>query len=92
MNEQIERRIEELLTLEGLGAEALSWFLFGPDGLFGKLAGDVDERVVLARSPLFHRANERLMELQRRELIAIRNARVSERLAEQVNGRGPKLS
>ncbi len=68
MSEDIERRIDQLLALDGLSAEALSRLLFGPGGLFNQLASTETERRAVAQSPLFQRANNRLTELERRQL------------------------
>ena len=74
MNENIETRIEQILALEGLGAQAFSQLLFGPNGLFNQLANSEAERTAISRSPLFQRANERLTELQTLELAELQGS------------------
>jgi hypothetical protein len=64
--EQIEEQIREALA-SGTTAVALSNRLFGPDGLFGRLARTEEERRALAQSPLFRQAQRSLTELQEAE-------------------------
>lgn len=75
MKVAIERRIEQVLALEGLRAQALSRVLFAPGGLFNELASSEAERAEVARSALFQRANDRLTALQEAELRQCRVAR-----------------
>jgi hypothetical protein len=64
--EQIEEQIRNVLAQE-TRAIPLSNALFQPDGLFSRLAGTEAERRLVAQSPLFRQAQERLSELQRQE-------------------------
>ena len=64
--EQIEDQIREVLASE-TQAIPLSDKLFGPEGLFGRLAGTEEERRAVAQSPLFRQAQRRLTDLQRKE-------------------------
>jgi hypothetical protein len=50
-----------------MSAQAFSYALFGPGGLFQQLASSEAERRTIAGSALFQRANARLTELQRAE-------------------------
>jgi hypothetical protein len=61
--EQIEQQIREVLASES-AAVVLSDRLFGPGGLFGRLANSEEERRMVAQSPLFKEAQRRLTELQ----------------------------
>lgn len=65
-NDQIEQPIRDVLAAE-TRAIALSNRLFTPDGLFNQLAHTEDERRVIAQSALFKQAQQRFMELQRKE-------------------------
>ena len=85
MKDTIERRIEQLLTQDGLSAQAFSLILFGVNGLFHQLAPSEAERRAVTQSPLFQRANERLTELQRLELAELRRVAAGKRTA-QANG------
>jgi hypothetical protein len=67
MREAIEKQIEDLVAAEVMTAQALSNALFGPMGLFGKLAQTEQERRAIAETPLFLRAQARITELQRFE-------------------------
>lgn len=64
--EQIEEQIREVLAKE-TRAIPLSNALFQPDGLFSRLAGTEAERRLVAQSPLFRQAQQRVSELQRKE-------------------------
>lgn len=64
--EQIEQQIREILATENR-AIPLSNKLFQPDGLFSQLAKTEAERRLVAHSPLFKQAQQRLTELQREE-------------------------
>ena|SRR6266496_4465217 len=85
MKETIERRIEQLLTQEGLSAQTFSQILFGANGLFNQLASSEAQRRAVSQSPLFQQANERLTELQRLELAELTRA-VSTRRNTKANG------
>ncbi|HZY85956.1 MAG TPA: hypothetical protein VFE78_14080 [Gemmataceae bacterium] len=64
--EHIEGQIHQVLASE-TQAIPLSDKLFGPEGLFGRLAGTEEERRAVSLSPLFRQAQQRLTELQRKE-------------------------
>ena len=64
--EQIEEQIRQALASE-TQAIPLSDKLFGPEGLFGRLASTEEERRAVAQSPLFRQAQRRLTDLQRKE-------------------------
>jgi hypothetical protein len=76
--ERIEEQIRDVLAAEG-EAISLSNALFGPNGLFGQLAANEQERRLVAKSALFQQAQKRLSELQRKEgeafTEAVRQAR-----------------
>ena len=61
--EQIEQQIREVLASES-AAVVLSDKLFGPGGLFGRLASTEAERRIVAQSLLFKQAQRSLTELQ----------------------------
>jgi hypothetical protein len=61
--EQIEQQIREVLTSES-AAVVLSDKLFGPGGLFGRLANSEGERRAIAHSALFKEAQRVLSERQ----------------------------
>lgn len=61
--EQIEQQIREVLASER-AAVVLSDKLFGPGGLFGRLADTKEERRAIVLSPLFKEAQRRLTEIQ----------------------------
>jgi hypothetical protein len=93
MKEAIERRIEQILAMDDLNAQAFSQVLFGPNGLFNQLASSETERRTIAGSALFQRANARLTELQRGEVAELdqlakwrRTARMS---SDAEKGNGP---
>jgi hypothetical protein len=69
MSEAIENRIRALLRAKTT-SQALSNALFGPGGLFGKLAKTEQERRALTQTPLFQQAEARIMEIERAELAA----------------------
>ena len=79
MNEAIERRIEEILAMQNLSAQALSHALFGPNGLFNQLASSEAERRCVVRSSLFQRANQRMTDLQQMEVAELAQAAVQRR-------------
>src|SRR5206468_1874971 len=64
--ELIEQQIQEALAAE-TSAVSLSNRLFSQGGLFSRLAATEEERIVIARSDLFREAQQRVMELRRRE-------------------------
>jgi hypothetical protein len=64
--EQTEQQIRDVMRNE-TRAIPLSNKLFSPEGLFNLLAKTEDERRLLAASPLFTAAQQRLLELQRAE-------------------------
>jgi len=64
--QQIEEQIREVLGSES-AAVVLSDKLFGPDGLFGRLANTREERRVIAQSALFKEAQRVLSERQEAE-------------------------
>ncbi len=70
MSEAIERRILDLLTAKST-SQALSNALFGPLGLFNKIAQTEQERQAVAKTPLFQQAHARIMELERAEIAAL---------------------
>jgi hypothetical protein len=89
MNDAIERQIEQLLGNGDLGAPAFSLALFGPNGLFNRLASSEQERRIIARSDLFQRANARLTQLQCDEAGALSKAAQERRAANaQTQGDG----
>jgi hypothetical protein len=61
--EQIEQQIREVLAHER-AAVVLSNKLFGPGGLFGRLADTKEGRRTVVQSPLFKEAQCRLTEIQ----------------------------
>ncbi|MBI1918269.1 MAG: hypothetical protein HYS12_26555 [Planctomycetes bacterium] len=65
--EQLEDQIRQALANE-TSAILLSNKLFTPDGLFYRLATTEEERRVVAQSPLFRQALDRLAELRRTEV------------------------
>jgi hypothetical protein len=67
--EQVEEQVREVLATE-TQAITLSDKLFSPNGLFSQLAGTLEERRALVRSPLFTRAQDRFRELQYQEAAA----------------------
>ena len=81
--ELTEQQIREVLDSES-AAVPLSDKLFGPDGLFGRLARTEEERRTLTQSPLFKQAQRRLTELQRAEAEAFA------RIVEQAQGAVPE--
>jgi hypothetical protein len=85
MKETIVRRIEQVLTQDGLSAQAFSQILFCPNGLFNQLASSEDECRAVAQSSLFQQANARLTELQQQELAVLAQAAASRRNA-KANG------
>lgn len=70
MSQEIERRIQSLLTAKTT-SRALSNALFGPMGLFGKLARTEPERRAMTQTPLFKQAHARIMEIERAEHAAL---------------------
>jgi hypothetical protein len=67
MNGVIEQRIEALVTAVVMTSQALSNALFGPMGLYGKLAKNEQERRAISQTPLFQREQARISELRRFE-------------------------
>jgi hypothetical protein len=67
-----ERAIREVLATE-THPLAFSEKLFGPRGLFGKLARTEEERKALTQSPLFKEAQARLRVLQRSALVPLKH-------------------
>jgi len=67
MNQTIAHQIDDLIRAEVMTSQALSNALFGPMGLFGKLAANEQERRALSQTPLFERAQARISELRRIE-------------------------
>jgi hypothetical protein len=63
-NLNLEQQVRKLLATE-LDSICLSNQLFGPGGLFGKLASTQAERRALIESNLFRDAQRRLSELRR---------------------------
>ena len=88
MNEAIERRIEEILAMPELSAQALSHALFGPNGLFNQLASSEVDRRSVVRSPLFQRANKRLTDLQHTEVAELAQAAAQRRASRIDNASG----
>lgn len=73
MDEKIVRQIEQVLAMDALNAPDFSRILFGPGGLFNKLAPlPGAERTAVATSALFRRATEKLLELARTDTTAVR--------------------
>ncbi len=64
--ETVEQQIRNVLSSES-DCISLSNRLFGPEGLFGKLASSKAERRTVARSTLFRQAQQRLSELRRKD-------------------------
>ena len=64
MKDAIEKQIRDLVATEAITARSLSNALFGPMGLFGKLAPTEQERWVMIQTPLFQQAQARVTELQ----------------------------
>ena len=62
-HQEIEKEIRELLATE-VSYWVLSDKLFGPNGLFGKLAATIEERKVVGRSPLFKEAQKRIRDME----------------------------
>ena len=81
MKDTVQNRIQELLSSDGIGAQAFSQILFGPNGLFQQLATTEIERQAVVQSPLFQKANERLTALQQLELakpsLPVRSAKMN---------------
>jgi hypothetical protein len=71
--EQIEEQIREALATEG-SAILLSNRLFSPEGLFNRLAPTQAERERVVQSSLFKQAQERLIELRKREIAEFERA------------------
>lgn len=67
VREAIEKQIEALVAAEVMTAQALSNALFGPTGLFGKLAKTEQERRAVTETPLYRRAQARITALQQFE-------------------------
>src|SRR5689334_12629726 len=67
MSQDIEKEIQDLVAAEVMTSQALSNALFGPLGLFGRLAKTEQERRAIAQTPLFKRAQDRISELRRYE-------------------------
>jgi hypothetical protein len=86
MKEAIERRIEQILAMDDLSAQAFSQALFGPNGLFNELASSEAERRNIAGSALFQRANARLTELQRGEVAELDQLAKQRRAARTSSG------
>jgi hypothetical protein len=66
---EIEQEIERLLATES-SAIVLSEKVFSQDGLFSKLASNIEQRKELVRSSLYQRAQKRFRELQFKEMDA----------------------
>ncbi len=71
--EQIEQEIRQILG-EETRAIPFSNRLFSPAGLFNQLAQTEKQRRAVARSPLFIQAQQRFLELQRREIAEFSGA------------------
>src|SRR5438045_6568028 len=71
--DEVEKQIRDVLAAEET-AISLSDKLFRPDGLFNRLAKTEAERRLLAQSPLFQEAQQRLSELQRQEVAGFMEA------------------
>jgi hypothetical protein len=69
MSQEIENRIRALITAKTT-SQALSNALFGPMGLFGKLAKTEAERRSISQTPLFKQAHARIMEIEGAEIAA----------------------
>ncbi|HKI35284.1 MAG TPA: hypothetical protein VKA46_25730 [Gemmataceae bacterium] len=69
MKETIEKQIEDLVAAEVMTSQALSNALFGPMGLFGKIAKTEQERHAMIQTPLFRRAMARVSELEQFERV-----------------------
>ncbi len=61
--DEIEKQIREVLATE-TSYWALSDKLFGPEGLFGKMGANVEERKIIGRSPLFKEAQKRIRDME----------------------------
>ena len=81
--ERIEQEIRDVLERESQ-AIPLSERLFGPEGLFSRLASTEEERRLLVQSPLFKQAQQRFSELQQVE--AERFAQLAEQLQTALPG------
>jgi hypothetical protein len=64
--ESVEQQIRSVLASES-DCISLSNRLFGPQGLFGKLAPSRADRRTVTRSTLFRQAQQRLSELRRKD-------------------------
>jgi len=72
--EQVEQQIRDILAAEDATAISLSDRLFRPDGLFNQLAKTEAERRLIAQSPLFLEALDRLSDLQDQEAARFADA------------------